>query len=119
MMKDGNRFSLADGYLTDALKKVETYPPSRPLNRMSPHGLGDDTAKFVAVNVKSFAHVLNIIWDEEKKDENVAIGVKYFYDGEVHNSFIASKGEVIICGGSINSAQVRIKNISFVNKILS
>ncbi|PKY25040.1 alcohol oxidase [Rhizophagus irregularis] len=105
-MKDGKRFSLADGYLTDALKKVETYPPSKPFEIGSPHGLSDDAAKFVAVNVKSFAHMLNIIWDEEKKDENVAIGVKYFYDGRVHESFIAPKGEVIICGGAINSPQI-------------
>ncbi|GBC07869.1 hypothetical protein RclHR1_07740008 [Rhizophagus clarus] len=104
-MKDGKRFTLADGYLIDALKKVETYPPSKPFETASPHGSGDDVAKFVAVNVKCFAHVLNIIWDEEKKDENVAIGVKYFYDGRVHESFIAPKGEVIICGGTINSAQ--------------
>ena len=110
-MKDGKRFSLADGYLSDALKKVETYPPSKPLGILSTHGLDDNVAKFVAVNVKTSAHMLNIIWDEEKKDENVAIGVKYFYDGEVHNSFVAPKGEVIICGGVINSAQVRIKNI--------
>ncbi|GBC07870.1 hypothetical protein RclHR1_07740009 [Rhizophagus clarus] len=105
-MKDGKRFSLADGYLADALKKVEIYPPSKPFEIRSPHGLGDDSGKFVAVNVKSFAHMLNIIWDEEKKDENVAIGVKYFYDGRVHESFIAPKGEVIICGGAINSAQI-------------
>ncbi|GBC06446.1 hypothetical protein RclHR1_06830014 [Rhizophagus clarus] len=105
-MKDGNRFSLADGYLTDALKKVETYPPSKPFELGSPHRLGDDVAKFVAVNVKCFSHMLNIIWDEEKKDENVAIGIKYFYNGRVHESFIAPKGEVIICGGAINSAQI-------------
>jgi hypothetical protein len=108
-MKDGKRFSLADGYLTDALKKVETYPPSKPFEVGSPHGLGDDVAKFVAVNVKSFAQMLNIIWDEEHKDENVAIGVKYIYDGRDHESFIAPKGEVIICGGTINSVQVIIK----------
>src|ERR1700722_19218384 len=109
-MKDGKRFSLADGYLTDALNKVETYPPSKPLG--PPHKLvNDDVGKLVAVNIKSFAHMLNIIWDEEKKDENVAIGVKYFYNGGVHNAFIAPKGEVIICGGAINSAQVRIKYI--------
>ncbi|CAB4466914.1 unnamed protein product [Rhizophagus irregularis] len=105
-MKDGKRFSLADGYLTDALRKVETYPPSKPFEIGSPHGLSDDAAKFVAVNVKSSTHVLNIIWDEKKKDENVTIGVKYFYDGRVHESFIAPKGEVIICGGAFNSAQI-------------
>ncbi|RIA86617.1 GMC oxidoreductase [Glomus cerebriforme] len=104
--KDGHRFSLADGYLNDALKKVETYPPLKPLGLGPPHELGDDVTKFVAVNVKSFAHVLNIIWDEEKKDENIAIGIKYFYDGGVHDAFIAPKGEVIICGGVINSAQI-------------
>ncbi|RIA86615.1 GMC oxidoreductase [Glomus cerebriforme] len=104
-MKDGKRFSLADGYLNDALKKVEIYPSSKPLG-LEPHKLNDNNAKFVAVNVKSFAHALNIIWDEEKKDENIAIGIKYFYDGEVHDAFIAPKGEVIICGGVINSAQI-------------
>ncbi|RIA86616.1 GMC oxidoreductase [Glomus cerebriforme] len=104
--KDGQRFSLADGYLNDALKKIETYPPSKPLGLGPPHELGDDVTKFLAVNVKSFAHVINIIWDEEKKDENIAIGIKYFYDGGVHDAFIAPKGEVIICGGAINSAQI-------------
>ena len=78
-MKDGKRFTLADGFLTDALKKVEIYPPSKPFIVGSPHILSDDNVgKFVAVNVKSFAHMLNIIWDEKKKDENAAIGVKYF-----------------------------------------
>ncbi|CAI2172464.1 18842_t:CDS:2 [Funneliformis geosporum] len=102
--QDGNRCSLADSYLTDALKKVETYPPLKRLG--PPYGLASGVAKIVAVNVKSSAHMLNIIWDEEKKDENIAIGVKYFYDGGVHNAFIAPKGEVIICGGAINSAQI-------------
>ncbi|CAG8757515.1 12824_t:CDS:2, partial [Funneliformis caledonium] len=92
-LKDGKRFSLADGYLTDAMKKVEICP------------LGEGIAKVVAVNVKSFAHMLNIIWDDEKNDENVAIGVKYFCNGRVNNAFIAPKGEVILCGGGINSAQ--------------
>ena len=105
--KDGKRFSLADGYLKDALKKVETYPPSKPLG--PPYGLRNGVAKLVAVNVKSFAHMLNIIWDEEKKDENVAIGVRYFCNGGVHDAFIAPRGEVILCGGTINSAQVRIQ----------
>ncbi|CAI2169797.1 19038_t:CDS:2 [Funneliformis geosporum] len=71
-----------------------------------PYGLAGGVAKIVAVNVKSFAHVLSIIWDEERKDDNIAIGVKYFYDGGVHRAFIAPKGEVIICGGAINSAQI-------------
>ncbi len=104
---------MADGYLIDALKKVETYPPLKPLG--PPYGLANGVAKFVAVNVKSFAHVLNIIWDEEKKDEKVAIGVKYFCNGGVHSAFIAPKGEVILCGGAFNSAQVRIKKKSFVS----
>ena len=108
-MKDEKCSSLADGYLSDALKKVEIYSPTKPLSDITPHGLDDNVAKLVAVNVKSSAHVLDIIWDEEKKDENIAVGVKYFYNGEVHNSFVAPKGEVIICGGAINSAQVRIK----------
>ncbi|CAG8732358.1 15675_t:CDS:2, partial [Acaulospora morrowiae] len=103
-IKDGKRFSLADGYLADALKKVEIYPESKPLG--PPYGLPDEVGKFVAVNVKSHAHALNIIWDKENKDENVAIGVRYFYDGGVHNAFIAPKGEVILCGGAINSPQI-------------
>jgi hypothetical protein len=35
------------------------------------------------------------------------------YDGRAHESFIGSKGEVIICGGTINSAQV-IKKINLM-----
>ncbi|CAG8496395.1 12901_t:CDS:2 [Acaulospora colombiana] len=105
-MKDGKRFTLADGYLKDALKKVTVYPP-KPFIAGHPHAPGDDNVgKFVAVNVKTFAHMLNIIWDEEKKDENVAIGVRYSYNGEDHNCYIAPKGEVIICGGAINSPQI-------------
>ena len=105
-MKDGKRFTLADGYLKDALKKVIVYPP-KPFIAHAP---GDDNVgKIVAVNVKSFAHMLNIIWDEKERDENVAIGVRYFCNGGIHNSYIAPKGEVIICGGAINSPQLRIK----------
>ncbi|CAG8661219.1 12718_t:CDS:2 [Funneliformis mosseae] len=105
-MKDGKRFTLADGYLKDALKNVTVYPP-KPFIEGHPHAPGDDNVgKFVAVNVKSFAHMLNIIWDEKKKDENVAIGVRYSYNGKVHNCYIAPKGEVIICGGAINSPQI-------------
>lgn len=89
-MKDNKRCSLADGYLADALKKVEL------------HGPDNDIASVI---VKSSAHMLNIIWDE-KESENVAVGVKYFYNGGVHNAFIAPKGEVILCGGAINSPQV-------------
>jgi len=96
---------LADGYLADALNKVESYPPLEPLG--PPYGLGNAAGKFVAVNVKSSAYALNIIWDENRKDENVAIGVKYYYDGEAHNAFIAPKGEVIICGGALNSPKVK------------
>ncbi|CAG8606988.1 17357_t:CDS:2, partial [Acaulospora morrowiae] len=103
MMKDGKRFTLADGYLKDALKKVMVYP-SKPFIKGYPHVPGDDNVgKFVGVNVKSFTHVLNIIW---KEDENVAIGVRYSYCGKDHNCYIAPKGEVIICGGAINSPQI-------------
>ncbi|CAB4428445.1 unnamed protein product [Rhizophagus irregularis] len=49
----------------------------------------DDVAKFVAVNVK----LLDII--------GMKIKMKYLYDGRVHESFIAPKGEVIICGDTI------------------
>ncbi|CAG8639197.1 12015_t:CDS:2 [Racocetra fulgida] len=97
------RCTLADGFLTDALKEVKIYPP-KPFIQGCPHPppLDDNVGKFVAVNVKSFAHVLNIIWDEKKSDKNVAIGVRYFCNGRIHNSYIAPKGEVIICGGAIN-----------------
>jgi len=61
------------------LKKVIVYPP-KPFIEGHPHSPGEDNVgKFVAVNVKSFAHMLNIIWDEER-DENVAIGVRYSYN---------------------------------------
>ncbi|CAG8470397.1 2522_t:CDS:2 [Gigaspora margarita] len=105
-MKDGKRFTLADGYLKDALKKVIVSPP-KPFILGHPHALvNDNVGKFVAVNVKSSTHMLNIIWDEKKKDENVAIGVRYSYNGKDYNCYIAPKGEVIICGGAINSPQI-------------
>ncbi|RHZ85265.1 hypothetical protein Glove_67g129 [Diversispora epigaea] len=103
-MKDGKRFSLADGFLKDALKRVKIYPP-KPFIKGHPHKLGD-VGKFVAVNVKSFTHMLNIIWDERNEDKNIAKGVRYYYNGRKYNSFIAPKGEVIICGGAINSSQI-------------
>ncbi|CAG8531120.1 3511_t:CDS:2 [Funneliformis caledonium] len=104
-MKDGKRISLADSYLADALKKVEKYPPLMPLTPAF-GGFAGGVAKVVAVNVKSFSQMLGIIWDEENEDENIAIGVKYFCNGGIHNAFIAPKGEVIICGGAVNSAQI-------------
>ncbi|RIB22962.1 GMC oxidoreductase [Gigaspora rosea] len=94
--ENGKRCSLADSFLGDALKKVEFHPGSEP------NGFG----KVVAVDVRSYAHVLNIIWDEENKKENIAIGVKYFCNGTVREAFIAPKGEVILCGGGINSPQI-------------
>ncbi|CAG8697678.1 3342_t:CDS:2, partial [Gigaspora margarita] len=93
---EGKRCSLADCYLRDALKKVEFHPGSEP------NGFG----KVVAVDIRSYAHVLEIIWDEENKKENVAIGVRYFCNGTVREAFIAPKGEVIICSGAINSPQI-------------
>ncbi|CAG8799481.1 33058_t:CDS:2 [Gigaspora margarita] len=92
----GRRCSLADGYLRDALKKVEFHPGSEP------NGFG----KVIAVDVRSYAHVLEILWDEENKKENIAIGVRYFCNGTVREAFIAPKGEVIICSGAINSPQI-------------
>ncbi|CAG8501398.1 5473_t:CDS:2 [Racocetra fulgida] len=85
-----------DGYLRDALKKVELHPDSNS------NGFG----KVVAVDVRSFAHALDIIWDEENKEENIAIGVRYFCNGVIREAFIAPKGEVILCGGAINSPQI-------------
>ncbi|CAG8572218.1 14146_t:CDS:2, partial [Cetraspora pellucida] len=95
-IKDGKRCSLADGYLRDALKKVELHPDSK----------SNSFGKIVAVDVRSFAHVLDIIWDEENKEENIAIGVRYFCNGVIREAFIAPKGEVILCGGAINSPQI-------------
>ncbi|CAG8464835.1 7662_t:CDS:2 [Dentiscutata heterogama] len=92
-IKDGKRCSLANSYLKDALEKVELYS-------------GDGFRKVVSVDVRSFAHVLNIIWDEENKEENIAIGVRYFCNGVVREAFIAPKGEVILCGGALNSPQI-------------
>ncbi|CAG8484028.1 5572_t:CDS:2 [Racocetra persica] len=95
-IKDGRRCSLAESYLKDALKKVELYPDSK----------NDGFGKVSSVDVRSFAHVLDIIWDEENKKENVAIGVRYFCNAVVRKAFIAPKGEVILCGGAINSPQI-------------
>ncbi|RIB30352.1 GMC oxidoreductase [Gigaspora rosea] len=95
-MKDGRRCSLAESYLKDALKKVELHPDPKY----------DSFGKVTAVDVRSFAHVLNIIWDEKNKEENIAIGVRYFCNGNVRESFIAPKGEVILCGGAFNSPQI-------------
>ncbi|CAG8461820.1 4484_t:CDS:2 [Cetraspora pellucida] len=92
----GRRCSLAEGYLKDALKKVELHSDSGPY----------EFGKVVAVDIRSYAHVLDIIWDEENKKENVAIGVRYFCTGTVREAFIAPKGEVILCGGAINSPQI-------------
>ncbi|RIB22972.1 GMC oxidoreductase [Gigaspora rosea] len=90
------RCSLADCYLRDALKKVEFHPGAEP----------NGFRKVVAVDIRSYTHVLEIIWDEENKKENIAIGVRYFCNGTVHEAFIAPKGEVIICSGAINSPQI-------------
>ncbi|CAG8696915.1 32807_t:CDS:2 [Gigaspora margarita] len=94
------QMSLADGYLRDALKKVKFHPGSEP----------------VAVDVRSYAHVLEIIWDKENKKENIATGIRYFCNGTVCEAFIAPKEEVIICSGAINSPQV--KNMKFNNNAL-
>ncbi|RIB11900.1 GMC oxidoreductase [Gigaspora rosea] len=51
------RCSLANGYLRNALKKVEFHPGSEPND---------------FVDVRSYAHVLEIIWDEKNKKENIA-----------------------------------------------
>ncbi|KAF0446325.1 alcohol oxidase [Gigaspora margarita] len=95
-IKDGRRCSLAESYLKDALKKIELHPDPKY----------DSFGKVTAVDVRSFAHVLNIIWDEKNKEENIAIGVRYFCNGIVREAFIAPKGEVILCGGAINSPQI-------------
>ncbi|CAG8449281.1 18301_t:CDS:2 [Racocetra fulgida] len=93
--QEGKRCSLAESYLKDALKKVE-------LHSGSEHKFG----KVVAVDIRSYSHVLEVIWDEENEKENIAIGVRYFCNGTVREAFIAPKGEVILCGGAINSPQI-------------
>ncbi|RIB21176.1 hypothetical protein C2G38_2034614 [Gigaspora rosea] len=70
------RCSLANGYLRNALKKVEFHPGSEPND---------------FVDVRSYAHVLEIIWDEENKKENIATDVRYFCNGTVREAFIAQK----------------------------
>ncbi|CAG8840412.1 45853_t:CDS:2, partial [Gigaspora margarita] len=65
--------SLADVYFRDALKKVKFHP-----------------------DVRLYAHVLEIIWNEENKKENIATSVRYFCNSTVREAFIAPKGEVII-----------------------
>ncbi|CAG8478120.1 7206_t:CDS:2 [Scutellospora calospora] len=94
--KEGKRCSLVDSYLRDALKKVELHP-----------GLeSNDIGKVAAVDIRSYTHVLDIIWDKENKKENIAIGVRYFYNGIIREVFVAPKGEVILCGGVFNSPQI-------------
>ncbi|CAG8835639.1 5877_t:CDS:2, partial [Gigaspora margarita] len=63
------RCSLADEYLRDALKKVKFHPGSEP----------NDFEKVVAIDIRSYAYILKIIWDVE------------------------NKGKVIICSSAINS----------------
>ncbi|CAG8699710.1 2919_t:CDS:2, partial [Racocetra fulgida] len=99
--QEGRRCSLAESYLKDALKKVELHSGS------GPYGIG----KVVAVDIKSYAHVLNIIWDEENKNENVAIGVKYFCNGTVREAFIAPKGELLMLSGIGPKENLEANNI--------
>ncbi|CAG8485807.1 5062_t:CDS:2 [Cetraspora pellucida] len=94
--QEGKRCSLAESYLKDALKKVELHSGSGPY----------EFGKVVAVDIRSYAHVLGIIWDEENEKENIAIGIRYFCNGTVREAFIAPKGEVILCSGAINSPQI-------------
>ncbi|CAG8839730.1 37961_t:CDS:2, partial [Gigaspora margarita] len=63
-MKKEKRCSLADRYLRDALKKVEFHLGSEPNN----------FGKVVTVDVRSYTHILEIIWDKENKKENIATG---------------------------------------------
>ncbi|CAG8556569.1 23485_t:CDS:2 [Cetraspora pellucida] len=94
--QERRRCSLAEGYLKDALKKVELHSGSGPYK----------FGKIVVIDIKSYAHVLDIIWDDENKKENIAISVRYFCNGTVHEAFIAPKGEIILCGEAINSPQI-------------
>ncbi|CAG8814917.1 15188_t:CDS:2, partial [Gigaspora margarita] len=84
------KYSLANRYLRNALKKVKFHPGSEPND---------------FVDVRSYAHILEIIWDEENKKENIATNIRYFCNSTVCEAFIAQKGEVIICSGAINSPQ--------------
>ncbi|CAG8761417.1 44325_t:CDS:2 [Gigaspora margarita] len=102
----GKRHFLANEYLRDALKKVEFHPGSEP----------NDFGKVVAIDVRSYAHILEIIWNEENKKENIATYIRYFCNGTVHEAFIAQKEKVIICSSAINRSY--IKNIKFNNNAL-
>ncbi|CAG8844541.1 9030_t:CDS:2, partial [Racocetra persica] len=89
------RCSLAEDYLKDALRKAELHSGSDLY----------EFEKIVAVDIRLYAHVLDIIWDKKNEKENIAIIVKYFCNGTVYEAFIAPKGEVILCGEAINSPQ--------------
>ena|SRR5436190_376954 len=98
------RCSVVDGYLTKALEKIDIVKDEEIVKEY--FGLSSDVCKISAVNLKSNAHVLNIIWDEDSNG-NIARGIKYFSNGALHEAYIAPKGEIILSAGAINSPHVR------------
>ncbi|KAF9333391.1 hypothetical protein BG006_003696 [Podila minutissima] len=103
-MKNGRRWSFADGYLTEALKtKIEAHSESVD---------GLKSGKYVAVlngvNVKSESRVTRILWHEKKgpQGEAVAKGVEYIYQGEQHKVHLNPNGELLLSAGAINSPQI-------------
>ncbi|RHZ78340.1 hypothetical protein Glove_166g25 [Diversispora epigaea] len=99
-IKSKMRCSVVDGYLTKALEKIDIVKDEEIVKEYL--GLSYDVCKISAVNLKSNAHVLNIIWDEDSNG-NIARGIKYFSNGALHEAYIAPKGEIILSAGAINS----------------
>ncbi|KAF8928897.1 hypothetical protein BGZ58_009308 [Dissophora ornata] len=103
-MKNGRRWSFADGYLTEALKtRIEAY--SKPSD-------GSQSRKNVTVlngvNVKSESLVTRILWHEKKgpQGEAVAKGVEYIYQGKKNKVHLNPNGELLLSAGAINSPQI-------------
>src|SRR4051794_29556741 len=104
-MKDGRRWSFADGYLKDALKR-KIQAESRP----GEPGANSYVAVLHGVVVKSGSRVTKIIWDKDKP--TVARGVEYMYQGEKHEVLLNTNGELLLSAGAINSPQVCTKAAS-------
>lgn len=103
-MKDGRRWSFADGYLNDALKqKIQAHPKHTQS--------GEYVAVLNGVVVKSESRVTKILWDDDKGPQGkiVTNGVEYIYQGETHIVELNAGGELLLSAGAINSPQVCTK----------
>ncbi|RUS33448.1 hypothetical protein BC938DRAFT_471618 [Jimgerdemannia flammicorona] len=103
-MKDGRRWSFADGYLNDALKnKIEAH--SKPIGDLQS---GKYVAVLNGVNVKSESRVTRILWGKNKgpNGEAIAMGVEYIYQGEKYKVHLNPDGELLLSAGAINSPQI-------------